>query len=122
MKTIKSLEELNQLKQTLLVKREMISNSRKGEIIISIGSTSIAAGAQSTLDAVSLYLKKNKLEDCAVLITSSLGPESAEPLVIISIPPLPEKCFGKVTANKVDQLFEAYLNQTTINDIHMVQP
>jgi len=81
MNTIRSLEDLNRLREKII--DHTVHNSSLGNIrvIVSLGSCGIAAGALNTMNAIREQIKNEHLEDILLSETGCSGLCTDEPIV-----------------------------------------
>lgn len=101
---IKSLEELQKLKEAELEAIRLRETGRKAKIIVGMGTCGIAAGAREVMSAILDELGKRRLTNVAVTQTGCVGLCAQEPLVDILLPGKPRVTYGKVDAGKARQI------------------
>ncbi len=106
MPTIKSLEDLKRLREEARRVRELKVNEGKTEIVVSMGTVGIAAGARETLKAILNFIETHDLRNTIVKQTGNLGIEGQDPLVQITLPGAEKVFYGKVHPSFVDQLMQ----------------
>jgi NADP-reducing hydrogenase subunit HndB len=109
MPAIKSLDDLKRLREEAQRVRELKVNEGKTEIVISMGTVGIAAGARETLKAVLNFIETRNLQSIIVKQTGNLGIEGQDPLVQITLPGAEKVLYGKVHPSFVDQLMQDHV-------------
>ncbi|MEW6401857.1 MAG: (2Fe-2S) ferredoxin domain-containing protein, partial [Chloroflexota bacterium] len=66
MKTIRSLEDLKQFREEIIETRKQKASLGRTEVIVSLGTCGIAAGALDTLDAIHRQVEANHLTEIVV--------------------------------------------------------
>ncbi|MDN5344710.1 MAG: NADP-reducing hydrogenase subunit HndC [Clostridia bacterium] len=101
---IKSLEELQKLKEEQLEAIRLREAEQKVRIVVGMGTCGIAAGAREVMAAILDELGKRHLTSVAVTQTGCVGLCAQEPLVDVILPGKPRVTYGKVDANKARQI------------------
>lgn len=109
MPAIKSLDDLKRLREEAQRVRELKVNEGKTEIVISMGTVGIAAGARETLKAILNFIETRNLQSIIVKQTGNLGIEGQDPLVQITLPGAEKVLYGKVHPTFVDQLMQDHV-------------
>lgn len=93
---IKSLEDLKRIRDEALQKRDIKNSESRVQIIVGMGTTGIAAGARDTIRAILGFIETEKLYDVSVRQTGSMGKDSYEPIVQVTIVDQPTVMYGRV--------------------------
>ena len=109
MPAIKSLDDLKRLREEAQRVRELKVNEGKTEIVISMGTVGIAAGARETLKAILNFIETRNLQSIIVKQTGNLGIEGQDPLVQITLPGAEKVLYGKVHPSFVDHLMQDHV-------------
>jgi NADP-reducing hydrogenase subunit HndB len=109
MPAIKSINDLNRLREEAQRVRKLKVNEGKTEIVVSMGTVGIAAGARDTLKAILNFIDTNTLQNIIVKQTANLGIEGQDPLVQIALPGAEKVLYGKVHPSFVDQLMREHV-------------
>ncbi|MGB4596184.1 MAG: (2Fe-2S) ferredoxin domain-containing protein [Anaerolineaceae bacterium] len=109
MPAIKSLDDLKRLREEAQRVRELKVNEGKTEIVISMGTVGIAAGARDTLKAILNFIETKNLQSIIVKQTGNLGVEGQDPLVQITLPGAEKIMYGKVHPSFVDRLMQEHV-------------
>ncbi len=96
MPSIKSLEDLQRIREEALQKRQAKAESGSIEIIVGMGTPGIAAGARETMKTILDYIEKEKVNDVIVRQTGNIGLDSMEPIVQVKIGEAPKVTYGRV--------------------------
>lgn len=93
-----TLEDLRKLRETKRQDMDMRSPDNKDvDIIVSMGTSGIAAGAKDTLKAFVEELEKRGLTNVAVRQVGGMGLDHAEPTVEVRMADMPQVIYGSVT-------------------------
>lgn len=109
MPAIKSLDELKRLREEAQRVRELKVNEGKIEIVVSMGTVGIAAGARETLKAILNFIETKNLQNIIVKQTGNLGVEGQDPLIQISHPETEKVLYGKVHPSHVDLIMQQHV-------------
>ena len=101
MSKINTLEDLNKAAKRGL---EAIIPS-KTKIMVGMGTSGIASGAQAVYDALAEEIKKRKL-DIILSKTGAMGMDCIEPLIDVVQPNKPRLAYSKMTAKKVPEVID----------------
>ena len=101
MSKINTLEDLNKAAKRGL---EAIIPS-KTKIMVGMGTSGIASGAQAVYDALAEEIKKRKL-DIILSKTGAMGMDCIEPLIDVMQPNKPRLAYSKMTAKKVPEVID----------------
>jgi NADP-reducing hydrogenase subunit HndB len=94
-----TLDDLRKLRESKRVEMDMRSPDNKdADIIVSMGTSGIAAGAKDTLKAFVDELSSQGLTNVAVRQVGGMGLDHAEPTVEVRVPGMPAVIYGTVTA------------------------
>ena len=109
MPAIKSIDDLKRLREEAQRVRELKVNEGKTEIVVSMGTVGIAAGARDTLKAILNFIETHNLQSIIVKQTGNLGFEGQDPLVQITLPGVEKVLYSKVHPSFVDQLMQEHV-------------
>jgi (2Fe-2S) ferredoxin len=101
---LKSIEQLERLKDETLEEIRLRSSSGSPRIVVGMGTCGIASGARDTMLAILDELRKRKKLDVTVTETGCIGLCSHEPIVTVQIPGEPDVVYGKVDVNRARQI------------------
>ncbi len=82
---IKSLEELQKIKEKTLREISGRETNKRGRIVVGMGTCGISAGAKDTLRAIADELEKQSVDDIAVIQSGCMGLCEVEPTVEVQI-------------------------------------
>lgn len=109
MPAVKSLEDLMKIRAEVLDKRASNCDPETVQIIVSLGSAGIAAGARQTLQQILQCAQEQQLTDIIVSQTGSLGLESWEPVVQVLIGRQAPVFYGKVTPRVAELIMREHV-------------
>jgi len=97
MQAIRSLEDLKRFREEVIEEKKRQANLTSIQMIVSLGSCGIAAGALNTLKAVQQQIKADHLAGVLVTQTGCAGLCKYEPVVEVIAGESPKVTYGKVT-------------------------
>ena len=109
MPTVKSLEDLKNIREQALQKREIKSAPGSIQIIVGMGTPGIAAGARETLKTILTVIEEKHLTNITVRQTGNIGMDSWEPIVQVVIGEDAPVTYGKVTPFVARQIMEQHV-------------
>jgi (2Fe-2S) ferredoxin len=101
---VKSLADLNALKQKAMEDLKLRESKDSVRIIVGMGTCGIAAGAREVVGSILDELAKRKINDVAVTQTGCIGLCVKEPLVDVIVPGQPKVTYGNVDAANARQI------------------
>ncbi|WP_408955648.1 (2Fe-2S) ferredoxin domain-containing protein [Natroniella sp. ANB-PHB2] len=110
---MKSLVELEELREQAQKKLQVRNSSGKPKIIVRMDDCGIYAGARKTLKQILAEVKQRDL-DVIVTQTECSGQCDHEPVVAVKLPEEPKITYGDVTAKKVEQIIVEHLVEGNI--------
>jgi NADP-reducing hydrogenase subunit HndB len=93
----KSLDELKRICEEAKATLKNKEPEGRIEIVVGMGTVGIAAGARETLKAILDFIEEKGLEGISVRQTGNVGIDSAEPVVVVTLPEKDKVVYGKVT-------------------------
>ena len=114
MDAIKSLEDLNKIKDKALENRKVREASSAVQIVISMGTCGIAVGAHETLKTVLDYIEKNQIKDVNVVQTGCIGLCSQEPILEIVKSGSKKTSYGKVSPDIAKKIMKSHVVEGNI--------
>jgi NADP-reducing hydrogenase subunit HndB len=93
----KSLDELKRICEEAKAALKNKEPEGRIEIVVGMGTVGIAAGARETLKAILDFIEEKGLEGITVRQTGNVGIDSAEPVVVVTLPEKNKVVYGKVT-------------------------
>lgn len=107
---IKSLEELRNLRASLQGKIDLREKGESDEgiteILVGMATCGIAAGARETFNKILEVIEEKQLLNVRVVSVGCIGYCSMEPTLQISMTNRESLLYGKMTADKVTELFD----------------
>lgn len=116
--TLDELRKVRDKKQFEMGLRESGGSSTK--LVVSMGTSGIAAGAKQTLAALVEELEKQNLTDIPVRQTGSMGLESMEPIVEVHKEGMPTVIYGRVDKDVAREIVQVHLKDGRLLDGHIV--
>ena len=109
MKTIRSLEDLKRFREEVIEDKRRKADLGNIEVIVSLGSCGIAAGALDTLKAIRQQIETDHLTDIIVSQTGCVGLCKHEPIVEIIAGDGSKMTYGRVTPEIVRRIFQEHI-------------
>ncbi len=116
--TLDELRKVRDKKQFEMGLRESGGSSTR--LVVSMGTSGIAAGAKKTLAALVEALEEQNLTDIPVRQTGSMGLESMEPIVEVHKEGMPTVIYGKVDEAVAREIVQVHLKEGRLLDGHIV--
>lgn len=120
MAPIKSLEDLQRVREEALEKRRVKSASGQTQVIVGMGTCGIAAGARDTMKAILEYIEHSGLTGVIVTQTGCIGLCEQEPIVQVVIGDQPKVTYGKVNAETARQIMREHVEEGKVVDSHSI--
>ena len=118
MKKIQSLEDLQKFREQIIEEKRRRASAGKVELIVTLGSCGIAAGALDVLQAVKKQVKADHLDDALVSETGCIGLCHHEPILEVVIGDQPKVTYGRVTVDAVKRIVrEHVLDGKVVQDL-----
>ncbi|HPE67825.1 MAG TPA: (2Fe-2S) ferredoxin domain-containing protein [Thermotogota bacterium] len=109
MAKVKSLEELMKIKEQTVKGMSLRDSSKKGKLLVAMGTCGIAAGAKDTYQALVSELADKNIQDFAVLQSGCMGLCDVEPTVKVEIESQEPIVYGHVTPAQVKRIVQQHL-------------
>ena len=109
MPTVKSLDDLKKIKEQATQKRDIKTASGQAQVTVAMGTCGIAAGARETMKAVLDTIETDSLQGIIVTQTGCIGLCEWEPIVQVTIGDQPKVTYGKVTAERAQQILKEHV-------------
>ena len=109
MSPVKSIEDLKRIKENALEKRRAQTASGQVRITTSMGTCSIAVGAQETMKAIRDVIDDEGLSDVIVTQTGCVGLCEWEPIVEVSVGQEPKVTYVKVSPEKAKAIMREHV-------------
>ncbi len=106
---MKSLEELQKIKERVLERRKLAGEGAKARIIVAMGTCGIAAGARDTMKAILHELETRQVKDVIVTQTGCLGICEYEPVVQVQVGEGELVTYGHLDASRAATLIERHV-------------
>ena len=97
MKTIRSLEDLNRFREEIIEDKRRSAGLGKIQIVVSLGTCGIAAGALGTLEAARQQVQADGLKNVSISETGCVGLCKHEPILEVIAGDSPRVTYGRVT-------------------------
>lgn len=107
--TIKSLEDLIKIKELNLEKRKFESTSGNSQVIVGMGTCSIAAGARNTMQAILNEIESGNLRGITVKQTGCIGMCEREPIVHVIVGGGRKVTYGKVNPQIASRILREHI-------------
>ncbi len=109
MTAIRSLEDLNKFREEVLEKKAQDTRLGKIQMIVSLGSCGIAAGALDTMSAIQEHVASGHLDNVMVSKTGCSGLCEKEPIVLVIAGNKSKVTYGKVTPEVVERIVKEHI-------------
>jgi NADP-reducing hydrogenase subunit HndB len=109
MAAIHSLEDLERFKQQVIAERERLAQRGTIQIIVSMGSCGIAAGALDTYRAVQAQIEREQLDNVVISKTGCIGLCRYEPVIEVITGSEHKTIYGHVTPEIVERIVQEHI-------------
>lgn len=109
MTKIRSLEDLNRFREEALKQRQHKADLGHIQVIVSLGSCGIAAGALDTLSAVKQMVRDEKLKNVSIAETGCVGLCKHEPILEVAAGGSNRVSYGRVTPDVARQIIRDHV-------------
>lgn len=109
MKTIRSLEDLNHFREEVVHERQRKAGLRHIQVIVSLGTCGIAAGALDTLNAVRQIVEEDKIKNVSILESGCVGLCRHEPILEVIVGDEPRVTYGRVTPEVARRIMRSHV-------------
>lgn len=106
---MKSLEELQKIKERALQRRKLSGEGARARIVVAMGTCGIAAGARDTMTAILSELESRGISDVIVTQTGCIGLCEYEPIVQVQVGDQDMVTYGNIDTNRVPTLIEEHV-------------
>ncbi len=106
---MKSLEELQKIKERALQRRLTASEGVRARVVVAMGTCGIAVGARDTMTAILNEIEKLGVSDVVVSQTGCMGLCEYEPIVQIQVGDNIPVTYGKIDPERVPALIEKHV-------------
>lgn len=121
MPKIKSLEDLERVRDEALLKRKMETSDGNVQVIVGIGTAGIAAGASATLKAIQEYVEQNQLDHIHVRQTGNIGFDSYQPIMQIIRSGEQKVTYGRVSPDLARRIIKEHVEDGKALVEHQVE-
>lgn len=115
--TLEELRKLRDEKRLELNRRKV--DEKTIEVIVSMGTSGIAAGAKETLQAFIDELNQHGITNAVIRQSGSLGLDHAEPTIEIHMKDMPDTIYGSVTPEVVQLIVDRHILKKELVDKHV---
>jgi NADP-reducing hydrogenase subunit HndB len=109
MKKIQSLEDLQQSRDAELRERQQKASRGEVEVIVSLGSCGVAAGALDVLHTLQEQIRAHDLENITLSQTGCIGLCSYEPILEVIVGEAPKVTYGRVVPDAVKRIIREHV-------------
>ncbi len=114
MKVIRSLEDLNQFREEVIEAKKRQASLGGVQVVVSLGSCGIAAGALDTLNAAQRQIEADHLSGVRVSQTGCAGLCKYEPIVEVVAADSSRVTYGRVTPDAVRRILREHVGNGKI--------
>jgi NADP-reducing hydrogenase subunit HndB len=116
MKTIRSLEDLNHFREEVVEKRQRQAGLKHIQVIVSLGTCGIAAGALDTLNTVRQVVEDEKIKNVTILESGCIGLCRHEPILEVIVGDEPRVTYGRVTPETARKIMRSHVIEGRVVD------
>lgn len=120
MGTIRSLDDIELLKQQILAEKRKLSEQGLIDIVVGMGSCGIAAGACETLEAFHEIKARQKIEKIRISQTGCIGLCKEEPIVEVHTSDGRKTTYAHVTPNVAERIIREHILAGNVVQDHVV--
>jgi NADP-reducing hydrogenase subunit HndB len=120
MTIVKSLEELKRLREEALEKRKVNSSAGQVQVIVTMGTCGIAAGARDAMKTILDTIETENLTGIIVTQTGCVGLCDREPIVQVVIGEQPKVTYGKVTPIVARRIMSEHVVSGNVVEDHVI--
>jgi NADP-reducing hydrogenase subunit HndB len=106
-----NLEELKKLKEKALQQVALREGHKKYRVVVSMGTSGIAAGARDVMKTVLDEIEKRGLDDIEVRVTGEIGLETVEPVIRIEDAKGEHTTYSQLDAEKARRIVAEHLER-----------
>ena len=110
-KQIMNLEELKKLKEKAQRQVALREGNKKYRVVVSMGTSGIAAGARDVMKTMLDEIEKRGLEDVEVRVTGEVGLEDVEPVVRVEEAGGEKTTYARLDAEKARKIVAEHLEK-----------
>lgn len=117
MNCLKSIEELNKIREESLAKMNLRTDKERIRIVVGMATCGISAGARPVLTALLEEVSKRKLENVVVSQTGCIGLCRLEPIVEVYEPGKEKVTYIEMTPEKARRVVAQHIvNGNVVNE------
>ncbi len=109
MTEIKSLKDLQRLREEALEKRQAKTTAGRAQVTVFMGTCGIAAGARDAMRAILETIETQQLEGVLVRQTGCVGLCTWEPLVEVAVGDAPAVRYGHVSPERARRIMREHV-------------
>jgi len=106
-----NLEELKKLKEKAQRQVALREGNKKFRVVVSMGTSGIAAGAREVMKTMLDEIEKRGLEDIEVRVTGEVGLEDIEPVVRVEEASGEKTTYARLDAEKAKKIVAEHLEK-----------
>jgi NADP-reducing hydrogenase subunit HndB len=106
-----NLEELKKLKEKAQQQVALREGQKKYRVVVSMGTSGIAAGARDVMKTVLDEIEKRGLDDVEVRVTGEIGLENVEPVIRIEDAKGEKTTYSQMDAEKTRRVVAEHLEK-----------
>ena len=115
-----NLEQLKQLKEKAQKQIALREGGKKYRVVISMGTSGIAAGAREVMKTMLDEIEKRGLDDVEIRVTGEHGLEDIEPVIQIEEAGGDKTTYARLDVEKAKQIVAEHL-QSVYSGHHQIQ-
>jgi (2Fe-2S) ferredoxin len=120
MTSVKSLEDLKRIREEALEKRKVKATAGEVQVIITMGTCGIAAGAREAMKAILDTIETDGMTGIIVTQTGCIGLCDREPIVQVVVGEQPKVTYGKVTPNIARRIMREHVVNGKVVEGHVI--
>jgi len=106
-----NLEQLKKLKEKAQRQVALREGNKKYRVVVSMGTSGIAAGARDVMKTMLEEIEKRRLDDVEVRVAGELGLEDIEPVVRVEETDGEKTTYARLDAEKTRRIVAEHLEQ-----------
>ncbi len=106
-----NLDELKKLKEKAQRQVALREGNKKYRVVVSMGTSGIAAGAREVMKTMLDEIEKRGLEDVEVRVTGEVGLEDVEPVVRVEEAGGEKTTYARLNAEKAKKIVAEHLEK-----------
>lgn len=121
MKTIRSLEDLNHFREEIVEKRQRQAELRHIQVIVSLGTCGIAAGALDTLNTVRQMVEDEKIKNVTILESGCIGLCRDEPILEVIVGDGPRVTYGRAVPETARKIMRSHVIEGKVAEEFVIE-